>query len=146
MTAPVAGVLMSGSQSRRMGGGDKCLRPLAGQPILAHVIARVRPQVGSLVLNANGDAARFAAFAGAGFSCAGLASVAFAGVALRAGFGAARAAFFRVALREAAGFAAALAGALLPEAFFRVGAFFFAGVFAVLRAVMAADPSGDRPW
>ena len=62
MTAPVAGVLMAGGQSRRMGGGDKCLRPLAGQPILSHVIARVRPQVGPLVLNANGDAARFADF------------------------------------------------------------------------------------
>jgi molybdopterin-guanine dinucleotide biosynthesis protein A len=45
-----------------MGGGDKCLRPLAGKPILAQVIDRVRPQVGPLVLNANGDPARFAAF------------------------------------------------------------------------------------
>ena len=59
---PVAGVLMAGGQSRRMGGGDKCLRPLAGKPILAHVIDRVRPQVGPLVLNANGDPARFAGF------------------------------------------------------------------------------------
>ncbi|MHA1153502.1 MAG: molybdenum cofactor guanylyltransferase MobA [Alphaproteobacteria bacterium] len=53
---------MAGGQSRRMGGGDKCLRPLAGKPILAHVIDRVRPQVGPLMLNANGDPARFAAF------------------------------------------------------------------------------------
>ncbi len=53
---------MAGGQSRRMGGGDKCLRPLAGKPILAYVIDRVRPQVGPLVLNANGDPARFAAF------------------------------------------------------------------------------------
>lgn len=45
-----------------MGGGDKCLRSLGGQPILARVIARARPQVGPLVLNANGDPARFAAF------------------------------------------------------------------------------------
>ncbi len=62
MTETVAGVLMAGGQSRRMGGGDKCLRPLAGKPILAHVIDRVRPQVGPLVLNANGDPARFAVF------------------------------------------------------------------------------------
>jgi molybdopterin-guanine dinucleotide biosynthesis protein A len=62
MTDSVAGVLMAGGQSRRMGGGDKCLRPLAGRPILAQVIDRVRPQVGPLVLNANGDPARFAAF------------------------------------------------------------------------------------
>ena len=54
----VAGVLLAGGQSRRMGGGDKCLRPLAGKPILAHIIARARPQVSSLVLNANGDSDR----------------------------------------------------------------------------------------
>ncbi len=59
---PIAGVLLAGGQSRRMGGGDKCLRPLAGQPILAHVISRARPQVAALVLNANGDPARFAEF------------------------------------------------------------------------------------
>lgn len=62
MTPAVAGVLLAGGQSRRMGGGDKCLRHLAGRPILAHVIDRARPQVGPLVLNANGDPARFAAF------------------------------------------------------------------------------------
>jgi len=58
----VAGVLMAGGLSRRMGGGDKCLRPLAGRPILDHITERVRPQVGPLVLNANGDPARFADF------------------------------------------------------------------------------------
>jgi molybdenum cofactor guanylyltransferase len=59
---PVVGVLLAGGQARRMGGGDKCLRPLGGRPILAHVIARARPQVRHLLLNANGDPARFAAF------------------------------------------------------------------------------------
>jgi len=58
----VAGVLLAGGQSQRMGGGDKCLRPLAGRPILAHVIERAAPQVTTLVLNANGDPQRFAAF------------------------------------------------------------------------------------
>jgi len=58
----IAGVLLAGGQSQRMGGGDKCLRLLAGRPILAHVIERARPQVMSLVLNANGDPARFATF------------------------------------------------------------------------------------
>jgi molybdopterin-guanine dinucleotide biosynthesis protein A len=62
MIAAVAGVLLAGGQSRRMGGGDKCLRPLAGRPLLAHVIERAKPQVGPLVLNANGDPARFADF------------------------------------------------------------------------------------
>lgn len=45
-----------------MGGGDKPLSPLAGRPILAHVIARLQAQCDGLVLNANGDPARFAAF------------------------------------------------------------------------------------
>ena len=53
---------MAGGQSRRMGGGDKCLRPLAGRPILDHILKRVRPQVSALVLNANGDPARFGEF------------------------------------------------------------------------------------
>jgi molybdopterin-guanine dinucleotide biosynthesis protein A len=60
--AGVVGVLLAGGQSRRMGGGDKCLQPLAGRPILAHIVERVSPQVERLILNANGDPARFAAF------------------------------------------------------------------------------------
>jgi molybdenum cofactor guanylyltransferase len=60
--ADVVGVLLSGGQSRRMGGGDKALRDLGGRPMLGHVIERLRPQVGQLVINANGDPARFAAF------------------------------------------------------------------------------------
>ena len=51
----VVGVLLAGGRSSRMGGGDKCLRLLGGRPILARVIARAKPQVGPLVLNANGD-------------------------------------------------------------------------------------------
>jgi molybdopterin-guanine dinucleotide biosynthesis protein A len=58
----VAGVLLAGGLSRRMGGGDKCLRDLGGRPILVRIIERAAPQVGALVLNANGDPARFAAF------------------------------------------------------------------------------------
>ena len=58
----VAGVILAGGLSRRMGGGDKALRSLGGKPVLDHVIARARAQVGPLVLNANGDPARFEAF------------------------------------------------------------------------------------
>jgi molybdopterin-guanine dinucleotide biosynthesis protein A len=58
----VVGVLLAGGKSSRMGGGDKCLLPLAGKPMLAHVIERLRPQVSELILNANGDPGRFAAF------------------------------------------------------------------------------------
>jgi molybdopterin-guanine dinucleotide biosynthesis protein A len=56
----IAGVVLAGGQSRRMGGGDKCLRELAGQTLLARIVERVRGQVATLVLNANGDQARFA--------------------------------------------------------------------------------------
>ncbi|HTT78087.1 MAG TPA: molybdenum cofactor guanylyltransferase MobA [Stellaceae bacterium] len=62
MTAPVVGVLLAGGLSRRMGGGDKTLRLLGGRPLLQHVIDRMRPQVATLVINANGDPARFAPF------------------------------------------------------------------------------------
>jgi molybdopterin-guanine dinucleotide biosynthesis protein A len=58
----VAGVLLAGGLSRRMGGGDKSLKTIGGESILQRVIARVRPQVGALCLNANGDPTRFAAF------------------------------------------------------------------------------------
>lgn len=46
-----------------MGGGDKFLQPLGGRPLLARVIERATPQVAGLVINANGDAGRFAPFA-----------------------------------------------------------------------------------
>jgi molybdopterin-guanine dinucleotide biosynthesis protein A len=58
---PTIGLLLAGGLSRRMGGGDKCLRLLGGKPVLAHIIERAKPQVAALVLNANGDPARFAA-------------------------------------------------------------------------------------
>ena len=59
----VVGVLLAGGQSRRMGGGDKTLCVLDGVSLLERVIARLQPQVDALVLNANGDPARFAEFA-----------------------------------------------------------------------------------
>ncbi|HZT20434.1 MAG TPA: molybdenum cofactor guanylyltransferase MobA [Dongiaceae bacterium] len=58
----MAGLLLAGGRATRMGGGDKCLRPLAGRPLLAHVIERLRPQADPLLLNANGDPTRFAGF------------------------------------------------------------------------------------
>ncbi len=52
--------VLAGGLARRMGGGDKPLRALAGRPLLRHVLDRVSPQVAVVVLNANGDPARFA--------------------------------------------------------------------------------------
>jgi len=58
----IVGLLLAGGQSRRMGGCDKALRLIGGVPLLYRVIERMRPQVETLVLNANGDPARFAGF------------------------------------------------------------------------------------
>ena len=57
------GVILAGGRSRRMGGGDKALLPLAGRPLIAHVIDRLAPQVAALAINANGAPERFAPFA-----------------------------------------------------------------------------------
>lgn len=63
----IVGVLLAGGQSRRMfssagekvATGDKGLLDLAGKPMIAHVIDRLRPQVGRMIINANGDPTRF---------------------------------------------------------------------------------------
>jgi molybdenum cofactor guanylyltransferase len=56
------GVLLAGGLARRMGGGDKPMRQIGGRSILARVIARLKPQCDGLILNANGDPARFSEF------------------------------------------------------------------------------------
>ncbi|MEZ5720576.1 MAG: molybdenum cofactor guanylyltransferase MobA [Paracoccaceae bacterium] len=56
----VVGVVLAGGRGSRMGGVDKALVTLGGQPMIAHVIARLGPQVGALAINAGGDPARFA--------------------------------------------------------------------------------------
>lgn len=67
LRSEVVGVLLAGGQSRRMfadgpGGGDKGLLEIGGKPMLAHVIDRLAPQVGAMVINVNGDPARFEGF------------------------------------------------------------------------------------
>jgi len=59
MNERIAGIILAGGLSRRMGGGDKGLLALGDRPVLAHIAARLRPQVGAMALNANGDPARF---------------------------------------------------------------------------------------
>lgn len=62
MREAIAGIILAGGLSSRMGGGDKPLLELAGRPILRRIIDRIGPQVGTLTLNANGDLDRFACF------------------------------------------------------------------------------------
>ena len=42
----IPGLILAGGRGQRMGGGDKALLPLAGRPLLGHVIERLAPQVG----------------------------------------------------------------------------------------------------
>ncbi|MBB5049977.1 molybdopterin-guanine dinucleotide biosynthesis protein A [Rhodopseudomonas rhenobacensis] len=58
----IPAVILAGGLARRLGGGDKPLRSIAGRSLLQRVIARLMPQCDSLLLNANGDPARFAEF------------------------------------------------------------------------------------
>lgn len=49
----ITGLILAGGRGSRMGGVDKGLQPLDGLPLVAHVIQRLAPQVGQLMINAN---------------------------------------------------------------------------------------------
>jgi molybdopterin-guanine dinucleotide biosynthesis protein A len=57
---PTLGLILAGGLARRMGGGDKAMLKIAGVTILDRVLACLAPQTVGLVINANGDPARFA--------------------------------------------------------------------------------------
>ena len=61
-TPATPAILLAGGLARRMGGGDKPMRTIGGRAILERVIARLKPQCDGLILNANGDPARFSSF------------------------------------------------------------------------------------
>src|ERR1700719_1768371 len=56
------GLVLAGGLARRMGGGDKVLIRIGGVAILDRVLARLRPACTGIILNANGDPARFAQY------------------------------------------------------------------------------------
>lgn len=58
---PTLGLVLAGGLARRMGGGDKAMLRIGGATILERVLQRLRPQASTIILNANGDPARFAA-------------------------------------------------------------------------------------
>jgi molybdenum cofactor guanylyltransferase len=62
VTAEIGGLVLAGGQGRRMGGVDKGLQLLQGRPLMQHVIERLRPQVDSVLINANQNLERYAEF------------------------------------------------------------------------------------
>ena len=59
--AEVPGLILAGGQGSRMGGVDKGLQPFGGRPMVAHVVERLSPQVGELLVNANRNLEAYAA-------------------------------------------------------------------------------------
>jgi molybdenum cofactor guanylyltransferase len=59
MSSSPLGLVLAGGLARRMGGGDKARIRIGGKTILARVLARLAPQCSAIILNANGDPARF---------------------------------------------------------------------------------------
>jgi molybdopterin-guanine dinucleotide biosynthesis protein A len=57
---PTLGLILAGGLARRMGGGDKARLTIGGISILGRALARMRPQCNGMIINANGDPARFA--------------------------------------------------------------------------------------
>jgi molybdopterin-guanine dinucleotide biosynthesis protein A len=60
MMPPILGLVLAGGLARRMGGGDKTRLRVGDKTILERVLARLKPQCAAVILNANGDPARFA--------------------------------------------------------------------------------------
>jgi len=60
--AEITGIVLAGGMGRRMGGIDKGLVELDGRPMVAHVLARLAPQVGAVLINANQNGDRYAQF------------------------------------------------------------------------------------
>ena len=57
----ITGLVLAGGRGSRMGGVDKGLQPHLGVPLAAHALARLRPQVGSVMINANRNLAEYRA-------------------------------------------------------------------------------------
>ena len=60
--ADITGIVLAGGQGRRMGSVDKGFVELGGRPLVAHVVERLAPQVQTLIINANQNLGRYAAF------------------------------------------------------------------------------------
>lgn len=62
MSQQIDAVILAGGMARRMGGNDKGLVELNGQPMIKHAIDRIKPQVKEILINANRNQNRYAEF------------------------------------------------------------------------------------
>ena len=62
VTEPVTGVILAGGRAIRMGGEDKGLVLLRDRPMIQWVLDRLSPQVSKILINANRNKAKYAAF------------------------------------------------------------------------------------
>lgn len=58
----ITGVILAGGKARRMGGGDKGLVELCGKPLVEHALEALDPQVDTVIINANRNRERYAAY------------------------------------------------------------------------------------
>ena len=59
----ISSIILSGGRASRMSGVDKGLVQLQQKPLIAHVIARLNPQVDEIFINANREIVQYQAFA-----------------------------------------------------------------------------------
>jgi molybdopterin-guanine dinucleotide biosynthesis protein A len=62
METPITGIVLAGGQGRRMGGVDKGLQLLRGRPMVEWALERLRPQASEIIINANQNTERYAAY------------------------------------------------------------------------------------
>lgn len=55
-------VILAGGRSSRMGGGDKCLLPVGGRPLIVHILTAITPQTSDIMINTNSDPGPFLKF------------------------------------------------------------------------------------
>ncbi len=62
MNPDITGLVLAGGRGLRMGGVDKGLQAFNGTPLAWHALQRLRPQVGSVLVNANRHLDAYRAF------------------------------------------------------------------------------------